>query len=307
MGAVRSAGFLPALLPLLGQREVRSAARAALVAFGPDGLAFLDSALSDQALPHEVRRHLPRTISLFGSPEAARALERHLLDEPDGMVRFKIIRGLNRLAQNPEVTLDAKTLGEATTATLASAFRLIDWRLGLARGAAEDGRRATPGHGLLSALLRDKELHAGERLFRLLALQYRREDFKGIYQGLRNTDPKVRAGSRELLENLVAPPLRGALVGLVDDSPDAERLARAEPFYTPLDLAYEALLAVLLEQPGESLRCIAVYHVGELGLRALRGRVETLRRGEPGFFLSRVADHALRLLSGPEGEVLAPA
>jgi hypothetical protein len=117
----------------------------------------------------------------------------------------------------------------------------------------------------------------------------------------------VRAGSRELLENLVAAPLRGALLALVDEAPDPDRLARAAPYYTPRPLDYQALIALILEQPGESLRCIAVYHVGELGLGALRGRVETLRRGEPGFFLSRVADHALRLLSGPEGGTLAHA
>jgi AAA family ATP:ADP antiporter len=307
MGAVRSAGFLPALLPLLGRREVRSAARTALIAFGSEGLAFLDSALADLALPHEVRRHLPRTISLFPPAEAAAVLQRHLVGEPDGMVRFKILRGLNRTAQHPEVVFDGAILREATEATLAAAFRLVDWRLGLARGAAQDARRATPGHELLSALLRDKEVQAGERLFRLLSLQFRDEDFKGIFRGLRNTNPKVRAGSRELLENLVAAPLRGALLALVDEAPDPERLTRAAPYYTPRSLDYESLLALLLEQPGESLRSIAVYHVGELGLGALRARVETLRQAEPGFFLSRVADHALRLLSGPEGGTLAHA
>ncbi len=263
--------------------------------------------MADLALPHEVRRHLPRTISLFPPAEAAAVLQRHLVGEPDGMVRFKILRGLNRTAQHPEVAFDGAILREATQATLGGAFRLVDWRLGLARGVAEDARRATPGHELLSALLRDKELQAGERIFRLLSLQFRAEDFKGIYRGLRNTNPKVRAGSRELLENLVAAPLRGALLALVDEAPDHDRLARAAPYYTPRPLDYEGLLALLLEQPGESLRSLAVYHVGELGLGALRGRVETLRREEPGFFLSRVADHTLRLLSGPGGGALAHA
>ena len=51
MGQLRSPSFLPVLLELLGQREVRGDARAALVAYGPEGLAFLDEALGDASLP----------------------------------------------------------------------------------------------------------------------------------------------------------------------------------------------------------------------------------------------------------------
>jgi hypothetical protein len=38
---------------------------------------------------------------------------------------------------------------------------------------------------------------------------------------------------------------------------------------------------------------VAAHHVGELGLRALRPRLETLRDAGGGFFLARVVEHAL--------------
>jgi ATP:ADP antiporter, AAA family len=307
MGRIGDDRFLPALLPLVGHRDVRTAARDALIGYGQPALAFLDDALADHSLPHELRRHLPRTISLFEPVEAARVLERRLLAERDGIVRYKILRGLNRLAANPDVVFDPKVLEAGTRATLEAAFRLLDWRVSLRRGAARDSRWATPGHELLVTLLHDKEVHTAERLFRLLSLQFRGEDFKGIHRGLNSTDPKVRSGSRELLENLVRPPLRGPLVAFVDEGPDQQRLAQAVPLYLERALDYEIVLGVILEHGGESLRCLAAYHIGELRLTGYRPRLEALRPEDTGFFLARVVERALKLLSSADGGTLAHA
>jgi hypothetical protein len=293
MGRVRSPSFLPALLGLLGRREVRAESRAALAAYGRGGLDFLDGALADTALPVELRRHVPRTIALFEPSAAAAVLERHVLDEPSGAVRYQILRGMNRLAASPDVEYDAARLERAAAATAEGVLRVVDWRSVLEKGATEVAARRTPGHGLLVQLLRDKEVQAVERLFRLLALLHRGEDFKGIHRGLRAADPRARASSRELLENLVGPPLRQPVLAIVDEAPDAARLARAGTLYAPAGLGYEEVLGLILERGGESLRCVAAYHVGELRLASLRPRLEPLRGSGASFFLSRVVEHAL--------------
>src|SRR5207245_1477286 len=191
MGALRLPSFVPALLPLLAGSRVRPVARAALVALGADALAALDEAMRDEELPHEVRLHVPRTISRFPAGEAAPLLMRQLLPEKDGAVRYKILRGLGRMvAANPDLALDAEVLREATRRTLEALFRVVHWRTVLVGGALAEPRRATPGHELLLALIRDREDHALERLFRLLGLQFRREDFEKIYRGLRNASAK---------------------------------------------------------------------------------------------------------------------
>ena len=105
MGALRRPEFLPPLLGILVDREARSDAREALLAYGAEGLAFLDQALADRALPIEIRRHLPRTVSLFPAADAAAVLQRHLLDEPSGAVRYRLLRGMNRLAAHATVSL----------------------------------------------------------------------------------------------------------------------------------------------------------------------------------------------------------
>jgi HEAT repeat protein len=298
MGTLRLPSFVPALLPMLAGSRLRPVARAALVPFGAEALGPLEEALRDEHLPQEVRRHVPRTISRFPAAAAAPPLLRQLLREEDGAVRYKILRGLGRLAaENADLALDAAVLREATRRTLEALFRLVHWRTVLTDGAAADPRRATPGHELLLALVRDREAHAVERLFRLLGLQFRGEDFEKIYRGLRNASAKARAGSRELLENLIRPPLREAVLAVVDDVPDQERLRRAGALYEARPLSYEALLALLIEEPHETVRCLAIYHVGELGLSALGPRLEAVRaERRAGLFLLRVVERALGLL-----------
>ncbi len=304
MGAVKSPRFLPALLSMLGTREARYAVRAAFLEHGDEALRFLGEALGDWSLPHDIRRHVPRTISRFAAAQAAPLLLAHLLPEPAGMIRFRMIRGLGRIAtDHPDVRLDAAVLNEATARTLEVSFRLVHWRSVLEHGAREDPRRATRGHDLLLELLRDKEVQAVERLFRLLGLQYRSENLRQIHRGLRNTNPKVRSGSRELLENLLEPPVREAVLALVDDAPAEARLAQAVHYYRASAMDYESVLVTLLEAASETLQSLAAYHVGELGLSTLRGRLEGLDRRRSGFFVSRVIERALRQLADPSQDV----
>ena len=74
--------------------------------------------------------------------------------------------------------------------------------------------------------------------------------------------------------------------------------------YRATALGYDELLARLIEEPGETVRCLAVYHVGELGLAALGPRLEAVRaeRGA-GLFLLRVVERALSLLRSPPGRL----
>jgi HEAT repeat protein len=293
---------------MVAQRDVRRAAREALLAIGPPALEFLDESLADQHLPHELRRHLPRTISRFPAREAAPVLLRHLTLESDGMVRFKILRGLGRIAAgHPEVPLDEGVLREATARTVEAAFRLVHWRAVLRAGVGADERRATRGHELLVGMLNDKEVHTRERVFRLLGLLYRAEDFESIYRGLHNRNAKVRASSREFLENLLRPPLREAVLALTEEGEEADRLQGAGPFYAARPLQYVDVLAAILDTAGESLRCIAAHHVGELGLQEMRPRLEALTRGASGLFVRQVVWRALQLLgdqaAAPEAHV----
>jgi hypothetical protein len=189
-------------------------------------------------------------------------LTERLANEEDGLVRFRAIRALGRLRDDhPDLPLDTTLLADLAKRTLRAAIRDLDWRVALARGTEKKTRASQ----LLGEMLRDKEVHALERLFRVLDLMRLGESFERIYRGLQSRNAKARASSRELIENLVPPPLRDPLLAMVDDVPDAGRLARTAPFYAVPPLAYEALLAAMAGRGGE-LAMLARYHATEIGV-----------------------------------------
>jgi HEAT repeat protein len=267
MGQVRDEQHLPVLIDLLAQREVREAARMALLAYGDTALMQLQRALEDFTLPYEVRVHVPRTISRFGHQRAMDLLLRHLLVEPGGMVRYKILRGLGRMrADVPNLQLDDEVVSRVVDDHLAKTFPLVHWRMILNEGAAQQPARRTPGHALLADLLRQKEAFAIERLFRVLGLRDPNENFAQLYEGLQSPDAAVRASSRELLEHTLAPRWRAAVVGLIDEGNDTDRLAAAGSFYEPEPIDYDGLLALLLDHHSDTLSALAAYHAREIGL-----------------------------------------
>ena len=229
----------------------------------------LDAALGDERLARPVRRQIPHTVIQFAPDQATLVLQKHLLQQSDGLVRFKILRALGRIAaDHPEVALDQSVLQQATQRAIDDAVELLYWRINLGRDAAAQPQRLTPGHSLIVLLLRDKERHAVERIFRLLGLAFRGEDLRSVHRGLTNTNPKVRAGSRELLENLLAPPVRESVLALVDDVADERRLAAVRPELARAPIGYDALVTLLGNGRRHTLRSLARYHARELRLTA---------------------------------------
>ena len=276
---IQSPELLPTLVDLLGDERTRSISRAALPAHGDEALAALERVLEDGDYRREVRCEVPRALALFDPQRAASILVASLPRERTGMVRYRIIRSLETIiANHPEVSLDRQALGEAIEATVSRAYRYLERTLVLAKGAVDDPARATPGHALLGDMLRDKHKIFVERLFRLLGLRMPREDFSRILRGVRGEDRGARASSIELLENLLEPPLRSAVVGLVDDVPDMDRLAAAGSYHAPQKLDYLGLLERLLASESHALQEAAAFHIGELEMLSLRSALEDVAR-----------------------------
>ena len=268
MEARRSPRFLPSLVRMLDRHELRATARAALVAI-PGALEALDQAMSTNQMPRDIRIHLPRTISLFEPKAAAAILLRHLRNAHDGVVRFKVIRGLVKLRRNnPQIEVDPTPLTQLAEETLEHAEELQRWGKALAsadRDAPVSLRAgASPlqaAHHLLVDLVHDKELHATQRVFLLLEL-INGDPFDDIWRGLRGKNPKAHASSLELLENLVKPPLRGRILELVSETVEPETAQAA----TPPPLTYEAAILEILAERSTTMRTLAEYRAIELGI-----------------------------------------
>ncbi|MEM1415209.1 MAG: HEAT repeat domain-containing protein [Myxococcota bacterium] len=297
--------FIEPLLLLTGNGLVRGAARQALVAQGAPALTRLTEAMGDASLSRKVRRHIPRTIARFDPRDAARILQARIPYEWDGAVRYKLLRAIGSLVKRHRVTVD-RTLFEARLrTTLERIVRLLELRVALESsrpaGVPEDApAHECLGHELLVATLREKEINAFERAFRILAILDPSERYGDIWRGLRTGEPKAHAASRELLENALRGVTREAVLALAEDRRDAERLAAAAAALrlSTTPHTYEQALGKLVSDASESVRSLAAYHVAELGLTGLE---DTLAgREEKSTAVSEVLENALRSLRRSE-------
>jgi hypothetical protein len=311
MGVRKNPLFLPSLVRMLNRHELRNEAREAL-AMIPGALDALDQALSAAKMPRDIRIHLPRTICLFEPTAAARVLLRHLQNAYDGVVRFKVIRGLVKLRRrNPELELDPTPLTLAAEQTLEHAEQLQRWGAALDSGqdaapASERGGTAfdpmRAAHHLLTDLVHDKEVHATQRVFFLLELIHG-TPFDDIWRGLRSKNPKSQASSLELLENIVKEPLRGRILQLVGD-----REGIPGPRVT---LEYEDAIREILAHRSTTMRTLAEYRAVEMGIdpstipRAARAEANPLAESLGERLMGKVRD--VLVPGAEEGATRAPA
>jgi AAA family ATP:ADP antiporter len=262
-----SEAYLPFARNMLEFRQTREAARDVLESIGLPALAFLSASLDDANVQHDVRLHIPRSMSRFGLPAVA-ALQQRLGQEKDEMVQYKVLRGLGRLrVDHPEAEFDVDLLRRLSTEAAERALKYAGFRDAL-------DTSGTPAERLLRWLLNGHSTVAKERLFRLLGLMQPGEDFDRIYRGLHG-DRTAWASSRELVEHSVEPALR-TLVLSVCDLTHAEVVAP--------DLAREALLETLLSEERGMLRCAAAACVAELGALGLERQLEQALLEEPEVF-----------------------
>lgn len=267
--------FLPSLVGMLGFRNARREARRALVAIGEQAMEYLERVATEGAVSDRVLRHIPRSISRFQGQGAVDALVRLYRRSEVGIVRFKILRGLGRLAtDDPGLVVDSTLIESELESCLRRAILMLDCRASAAVLRERRPQFANPAMDLVIEALVGKEANAMERFFRFMSLKYPKEGIQQIYTGLMSPDSRVRAGSRELLENVLDGPYRFAVRSLVDDAPDRDRLAGAAAFFDPsagfnpvdVEAAFMLRLRGLLGSTSETIRLVAEHLVDELGL-----------------------------------------
>jgi len=265
---------IPTAIRLLATREARPAARRALLASPDAALAALDRALGDRDLAADARIHVPAVIAELASPAAADVLTRWLLAAQSGVLRYRLLRALNRHGNlRPDVPLPTPPLLEVARRSVRDLYLLLDWSLMLEEGVARSPERDTVGGRLLRAMLVDKRKNVEESLFRVLDLLHADDDFEDLWRGALSDDPLRRASSLELLENALPGEFAEPIVAILDRSrdelPRRRRLAPGESFHRPFAHTYDAALGEMLSSASESVLATAAYHVAELGLVAL--------------------------------------
>ena len=284
-GVLRDPRFIPVLISRLGRRDGRAAVRAALLAMGDPALEALIEALRDRSTSTQIRVHLPRSIALFKTPEAARFLLEHLAVERLGVVRYRILRVLSRLVVDIGLRLPREPIIERLGVNLREYFRLLALSAPLSRGTYELPPEAVESSELLRGLLEDKQTQALERCFLLLQMAHPTEDISAIAAAVAGADRRTRANALEFVDNLTmgyrrypgGAEVRDRLRLALDElAPDA-KLDRLDP---TLEIArpesYDKSIIALAHDNDQTTASIAVYHALLLDAPHLRSEVEAL-------------------------------
>jgi hypothetical protein len=226
--------------------------------------------LHDKSTDHSVRVHIPRTIGAFGTQRAADVLTDMLKTETVGLVRYKVLRGLNMLV-GANVRFDRARLEVDCRNNLIEHLRLVAWRVALGpRGGAKGTGSAAgePTRDLLTGLLADKIDQALERAFRLLKLMYTGEDIHRVYLIARAGDRTTRTNALEYLDALLAgpshAPTRDLLRIVLDDVDEIERTRRAASVVGTLPRDMQDAVIALIDDDDDLVAMLAARYASML-------------------------------------------
>lgn len=220
LAACGDARWTMTAISLLHAHRLREDVRQLLVAGGARAQDAVTRALFNDGTPVAIRRHLPRTLSRFQTPRAARLLLSYLRQgRGDGVTLYKALRGLGRMrSTDPGLKLDHRVLHQLARDALRRTEELKRWRRALLE---------QPPLALIEQLLHRKILRSSERLFRYLDLLKPRQGLEDIYRNLVHERGERRAASRELLEHVADPDLVDDVLALVDGTDDEPRMSIA--------------------------------------------------------------------------------
>jgi HEAT repeat protein/CRP-like cAMP-binding protein len=212
--------FVPTLVALLRHRQLKVRARDVLVSFGEPVVEPLAYFLHDQDEDVWVRRHIAGTLACIACQRSVDVLVTAVSD-PDGLLRFKAIAGLERLRQSgpgltiPRAPIEAQAVREAN-----QYFTYLSLHDDLFR------RGSLAGDSLLALALAQKMDRSRGRIYRLLSLIYSWQDIAAVRWALERGDAHERSSASEFLDNLLSSELRSRIMPVLEDLPVDEKVRR---------------------------------------------------------------------------------
>ena len=268
MESVQAAGtsdfiFVPTLVALLRNRQLKARAREVLVSYGEPVVDVLAHFMRDSDEDIWVRRHIPTALSQISSQKSVDVLVA-AFEEPDGFLRYKVVAALERLRRTdaplsfPREKLEAQTLRAGSRF-----FNYLSLRANLV------GRKDFECD-LLSRTLEQKMERARDRIYRLLALIYPWRDIGAAQWTLEHGDARSRASASEYLDNILTGQLRKRIMSVLEDLPADERVRRGNVLNKTRPRDLEDTLLHLINDEDQVVAAVAIdvvrqHHMWTLG------------------------------------------
>jgi AAA family ATP:ADP antiporter len=279
----QASALVPSLVSRLALREAQDAVGAALVSFGRPALDEVWATLLDPTRERRLRAHLPQTIARFGTKLAADLLLQCIETERDGLIRYRAIRALGRLAAKERVTVDRQRVERLAATNLVEHFRLLGLRAPFEGSSSQDAVGSSTTRFLLVGLLDDKLRQSLERTFRLLKIAHPHDDIRRVQIASQSKDSRARANAREFLDALLRRrdqrPLRELVSVVADDLPIAERVVRGSALLrTTPPVTREGAVELMVHDEDTTMAALAELHrasvAGKPARVAIGGRMD---------------------------------
>jgi AAA family ATP:ADP antiporter len=281
--------FVPALVSLLRHRQLKTAARQALVSYDEDALDALAYFLHDPQEDAWVRRHIPGTIALIPCQKSVDILLKALGDD-DGFLRYKALAALEKLhRENPELSIDREVVEALAGKEALRYFRHLGlhYDLFVKGGLSKDT--------LLAQALDEKLKRIWDRLFRATGLIWPWKDTLAARWAIEHGDSRSRAGAIEYMDNIMTGPVRNRIMPVIEDMPVEEKVRRGNVMLKTRVRDVEETLARLIYSEDPVVATLAIDMVRDMKLWELADDLEQALafRDAKDFAVFEAASHAL--------------
>lgn len=244
--------YAPILISLLRDRRLKHDARETLAAFGEPVLPALQHFMDDRGEHIWVRRAIPKTIALLGTPAARDVLYAGLEANDDRFLRRKVIEALMDLRHLDQ---DRDKLRRHLREECEHCAGALVALVGLSRPSSYelDGplwRWLGEGPCFVQRLVDERRQDHLRNAGRLLVLLEDRRGARGLeaaLEYLRRPEKRKRGRALEFLDNVLGESERRLIMPLIDDLELKERLVVLERQFSVRPRAFEATLMRLVQ------------------------------------------------------------
>jgi AAA family ATP:ADP antiporter len=260
--ALQKREYLPIIVGYLEEPLLRGLAKDALLMYGPEIIEELKENQVDTHLALPIRLRIPKIVSLMDAEEAVAALLEHL-DIEDVLVRYQVIKGLNRICKRmPNVVFDPIEIEDRLVSEAHHYYQLDQYRSAIADGDSTE----TKAINLLLTTLTDRQHLCIDQAFRFAGMTYPANDMYFAYQGVTSSSRLLQARAIEYLDTLWNRRQKEVLFPILEKSVAIGKHARE--LFSLKRLSFDQALREILNGTDQWLAACGVYVVREHKLHA---------------------------------------
>jgi AAA family ATP:ADP antiporter len=281
--------FVPTLVSLLRNRQLKNASRQVLVGYGEGVVDTLAYFFKDPEEDTWVRRHIPGTLALIPCQKSVDVLLEALEDE-DGFLRYKAVAALERIhREHPELSVASQPVDRLVLHEGLRYFRYLSLHYNLLeKGGLEKD-------SLVALALEEKLERTLDRIYRLLGLVYPWKDVTAARWAIERGDSRTRASALEFMDNLLTGASRNRIMPVIEDMPTEEKVRKGNVLLKTRVRDVEETLARLIYDEDPVVAASSIDLIRDMGLWSLAEDLEQALefRDAKDFAVFEAASHAL--------------